>query len=57
MLSIEREVIMNEHDKRREETTQKILALHTFETRQSMNQEDRKPCTCGDSHCESCGTR
>ncbi|MEE9548688.1 MAG: hypothetical protein V3V68_04970 [Nitrosomonadaceae bacterium] len=34
--------------------TRRLMDLHTYETRRAMDVEDNKPCTCGDSHCESC---
>ena len=37
-----------------EERNQKILKLHLYENKQRQVVEDWKPCTCGDSHCESC---
>ena len=40
---------------RSEASYRKLMDLHTREEREAMDAEDRKPCTCGDGACESCG--
>jgi len=30
------------------------MDLHTYEAKVEMDAEDREPCECGDSHCETC---